>query len=66
MDVAAMSTIMSQSAVQQQASIAVLKIAMQSGESRMGGIVDMVQQQTQSMSQVSGPQNLGHFIDIKI
>jgi hypothetical protein len=56
MDVAAMSTIMSQSAVQQQASIAVLKIAMQSGESRMGGIVDMVQQQTQSMSQVSGPQ----------
>lgn len=64
MDIARMSMALSQMKVSQQASISVLKMSMDSGESKMNDMVHMIEQTTRMMEQSVIP-NLGNNIDIK-
>ena len=64
MDIAAMSTMLSQAKVIQHASISVLKMSMDSATSKMGDMVHMIHQSTQMMEQSVNP-NLGTKIDVK-
>ena len=65
MDIAAMSTMLSQAKVQQQASISVMKMAMDTGKTQMNDMVQMVQENTKMMEQAAQP-HLGRNIDIKL
>jgi hypothetical protein len=65
MDIAAMSTMLSQAKVQQQASISVMKMAMDTGKTQMNDMVQMVQQNTKMMEQSVTP-HLGSNLDIKL
>lgn len=65
MDIAAMSTMISQAKVQQQASLSVMKMAMNVGKTQMNDIVQMVEESTKAMEQSVTP-HLGGNIDIKL
>ncbi len=65
MDIAAMATTLSQAKVAQQASISVLKMAMDTGKVQMNDMVQMVQANTRTMEQSVNP-NLGKSIDISV
>ncbi len=59
MDIAALSTAMSQSKAQEAAGIAVMKMAMDNGE-------ENAQQMTEMMKNISLDPNLGNNVDIRI
>ena len=65
MDIAAMSTMLSQSQLRQQASISVLKIAMDTGKAQMNDVLKMVHQNVKMMEQSVTP-HLGKTIDISL
>lgn len=65
MDIAAMSTMISQAKVQQQASISVMKMAMNVGKSQMNDMVEMAQQNIRMMEQSVNP-HIGGKLDIKL
>ncbi|MDQ2085092.1 YjfB family protein [Herbivorax sp. ANBcel31] len=65
MDVAAMSTMLSQSQIKQQASISVLKMAMDTGKRQMQDMTQMLNQNTKQMEQAVNP-SLGKNIDVNI
>ena len=62
MDIAALSTMLSQMQVQQQASLSVTKMAMDTGKTQA---TDMLQMMLQDSNQAVDP-NLGRMIDIKL
>jgi hypothetical protein len=64
MDIAALSMGMSQTKAQQDASIAVMKMAMDTGKTNASGLVEMLSQ-TKSMEMSVQP-NLGGNLDIRI
>lgn len=64
-DIAAMSTILSQEKIQQQASISVMKIAMDTGKTQANDMVEMMQESSKNMEQSVNP-NLGGDIDIRV
>ncbi|WIV12031.1 YjfB family protein [Proteiniborus sp. MB09-C3] len=65
MDVAAMSTAISKSSIQQQASLAVLKLSMDSANVQSANLADMLQQSTKAMETSINP-HLGGNVDIKL
>lgn len=65
MDIAALSMGLSQMKVAQQASISVMKMAMDTGKTQMNDMVQMVQQNTKMMEQSVTP-HLGSNLDIKL
>lgn len=65
MDIAAMSTMLSQSRIQQQASLSVLKLSMDSAKVQAQNMADMLQQSTKAMELSVNPY-LGGNIDIKL
>ncbi|TYQ15023.1 UNVERIFIED_CONTAM: putative motility protein YjfB-like [Acetivibrio alkalicellulosi] len=65
MDIAAMSTMLSQSQIRQQASLSVLKMAMDAGKSQIQDMAQTINQSTKQMEQAAKP-NLGKNIDICI
>lgn len=65
MDIAALSMGLSQMKVAQQASISVMKMAMDAGQTQMNDMVQMVQENTKMMEQAAQP-HLGGSIDIKL
>lgn len=65
MDIAAISTMISQSQIKQQASFSVLKIAMNAGKMQMQGLTEMMEQNTKQIEHSINP-NLGKNIDISI
>lgn len=54
-DIAAMSTILSQEKIQQQASISVMKIAMDTGKTQANDMVEMMQESSKNMEQSVNP-----------
>jgi len=65
MDIAAMSTMISQSNIQQQASISVLRMAMDASKTQAANITEMLGQSTKAMEMSVSP-HLGGNIDIKL
>lgn len=65
MDIAALSMGLSQMKVAQEASISVMKMAMDTGKTQMNDMVQMVQQNTKMMEQSVTP-HLGSNLDIKL
>lgn len=65
MDIAALSMGLSQMKVAQEASISVMKMAMDAGQTQMNDMVQMVQQNTKMMEQSVTP-HLGSNLDIKL
>lgn len=65
MDIAALSMGISQMNVAQQASVSVLKMAMNAGEMQMEELLQMVQQNTKLMEQAVTP-HLGQNVDIHL
>lgn len=65
MDIAAMSTILSQSRIQQQASLSVLKLSMDSVKVQAQNMAEMLKQSTKAMELSVNPY-LGGNIDIKL
>ncbi len=65
MDIAAMSMGLSQMKVAQQASISVMKMAMDAGKTQMNDMVKMVEQNTKMMEQSVNP-HVGANLDIKL
>jgi hypothetical protein len=65
MDIAAMSTMLSQASVAQQASISVMKMAIDAGQTQMNDMVQLVQQNTKMMEQSVTP-HLGKNLDISL
>jgi ribosomal protein L21 len=65
MDIAALSMGLSQMKVAQQASISVMKMAMDAGQTQMNDMVQMVQENTKMMEQSVNP-NLGKNLDISL
>ncbi|NLT94820.1 MAG: putative motility protein [Clostridia bacterium] len=65
MDIAAMSVILSQTKIQQQANISVMKTAMDTGERQMNDLIQMLEQNTKLM-ELSVQPFLGKNIDIMI
>lgn len=65
MDIAAMSTMISQSSIQQQASLSVLKLSMDSAKVQSANLAEMIQQSTKAMEMSVNP-HLGGNIDIKL
>ena len=65
MDIAALSMSLSQMKVVQQASISVMKMAMDAGQNQMNDMVQMVQENTKMMEQSVNP-HLGKNLDIKL
>ena len=65
MDIAALSMGLSQMKVAQEASISVMKMAMDTGKTQMKDMVQMVQQNTKMMEQSVTP-HLGSNLDIKL
>ncbi|TVY09339.1 YjfB family protein [Paenibacillus cremeus] len=64
MDIAAVSMVMSQSKLQQDASLSVMKIAMDSAKSNGAGMVDLLNQ-TNAMQNSVQP-HLGSHIDLRV
>lgn len=65
MDIAAMSTMLSQSSIQQQASLSVLKLSMDSAKVQAVNMAEMLQQSTKAMEMSVHP-HLGGNVDIKL
>ena len=65
MDIAALSTALSQSQVKQQASLSVMKMAMNSAESNAVDLTEMLGQMNQKAPQAAHP-HLGSQIDIRV
>ncbi len=65
MDIAAMSVMLNQAKVVQQASISVLKMAIDTGKTQMNDIVQIVQENTKMMEQSINP-HLGKNIDVNL
>lgn len=65
MDIAIMSTMLSQAKIQQQASISVMKMAMDTSKVQMNDMVQIVQQNTKMMEQSVQP-HLGQNIDVRL
>lgn len=65
MDIAAMSMILSQTKVQQQAGVSVMKMAMDAGETQINDMVQMLQQSSNALEHSVQP-HLGGSIDIKV
>lgn len=65
MDIAAMSIMLSQAKVQQQASISVMKMAMDTSKVQRNDMVQMVQENTKMMEQSIQP-HLGKNIDVQV
>ncbi|AOY75674.1 YjfB family protein [Clostridium formicaceticum] len=65
MDIAALSMGLSQMKVTQQASISVMKMAMDAGQTQMNDMVQMVQENTKMMEQSVNP-HLGKNLDISL
>ena len=65
MDIAALSMGLSQMKVSQQASIYVMKMAMDAGQSQMNDMMKLVQENTKMMEQSINPYT-GGFIDISL
>lgn len=65
MDIAAMSTILSQAKIQQQASISVMKMAMDNGQQTNQLLKDMLKVNKNITKQSLDP-NLGRVLDIRI
>lgn len=65
MDIAAMSTMTSQSSIQQQASLAVLKLSMNSAQVQSANLAEMLQQSTKAMEMSVNPK-LGGNMDIRL
>ncbi len=65
MDIAAMSTMISQSSIQQQASLAVLKLSMNSAQVQSANLAEMLQQSTKAMEMSVNPK-LGGNMDIRL
>jgi hypothetical protein len=65
MDIAALSTSLSQMKVSQQAGVSVLKMAMDTGQSQMTDMLQILEVNTKIMEQ-SITSNLGGNIDIKL
>ena len=65
MDIVAMSTMLNQVKVQQQASISVMKMAMDTGRTQMNDMVQMIQENTKIMDQSVNP-HIGRNIDISL
>lgn len=65
MDIAAMSTMLSQSSIQQQASLSVLKLSMDTAKIQAVNMAEMLQQSTKDMEMSVHP-HLGGNIDIKL
>ena len=65
MDIAALSTAMSQMQVKQQASLSVMKMTMDAGTSQATDMIQMMQGNNQMLEQAVDP-NLGRMIDIKL
>ena len=65
MDIAAMSTMLSQAKLQQQVSVSVMKMAMDNGKEANQQLLDMLEVNNQISKQSLDP-NLGKIIDIKI
>jgi len=65
MDIAALSMGLNQMKVAQQASISIMKMAMDAGKTQMSDMVQMVEQNTKMMEQSVNP-HLGSNIDISL
>lgn len=65
MDIAALSMGLSQMKVAQQASISVMKMAMDAGQNQMNDMVQMVQENTKMMEQSVNP-HIGKNLDISL
>ncbi|AKL93784.1 motility protein [Clostridium aceticum] len=65
MDIAALSMSLNQMKVAQQASISVMKMAMNAGQTQMNDMVQMVQENTKMMEQSVNP-HLGKNLDISL
>lgn len=65
MDIAAMSTMISQSSIQQQASLLVLKLSMDSAKVQATDLTQMLQQSTKAMELSVNP-HLGGNVDIRL
>lgn len=65
MDIAALSIGLGQMKVAQQASISVMKMAMDTGKMQMNDMVKMIQEKTKIMEQSINP-HLGKTIDIRL
>ena len=65
MDIAALSMSLSQMKVSQEASISVMKMAMDAGQSQMNDMMKLVQENTKMMEQ-SVNSHLGSNLDIKL
>ena len=65
MDIAAMSTMLSQAKVKQQVGVSTLKIAMDTGQTQMNEMLKMVEQSTVTLEQLATP-HVGKGIDIRL
>ncbi|MDD3840943.1 MAG: YjfB family protein [Clostridia bacterium] len=65
MDIAALSIGLSQMKVAQQASISVMKMAMNTGQTQMNDLLKMMQVNAKVMEQSVNP-HVGSYIDIKL
>ncbi|MGE4508551.1 MAG: YjfB family protein [Eubacteriaceae bacterium] len=64
MDIAALSMGMSQMEFAQQASLSVMKMAMDTGETQMTEMIDMLQENTSSGVNYPPDPNIGQLLDI--
>lgn len=64
MDIAALSMGLSQAKIAQQASVSVLKMAMDTGETQMNDMLKMVETNTKKLEQSINP-HIGKNIDVK-
>lgn len=65
MDIAALSMVMSQTQVKQQANLSVMKMTMDTGNIQAVEMLEMLQDSTQALEQAIDP-NLGRMIDIRL
>lgn len=65
MDIAAMSIVLSQARVQQEAGISVMKLAMDSGKASSEGMTQLMTDMTKAMEQSVNP-HLGGNIDLSL
>ena len=65
MDIAAISMMLSQTKIQQQAGISVMKMAMNTGENQVNELIEMLQETTKALENSVTPY-LGRNIDITL
>lgn len=65
MDIAAVSIMLNQAKVQQQAGLSVMKMAMDTGKNQIDELVEMLEQSTKALDHAASP-HLGGNIDITI